>query len=491
MGWADRLDKEKPVEQKPKRGRPARQQNDLFTPKITNGFLQDWEECRDRHEGQKQVLSAFFEEKCQYIILRAGRKFAKTTTNIDIAWRFGMENQNAVIYYCCPTITQAIEILWDEKRLQWCDLKSDWMKSRYITKTDDSKHMIWFTSGSYIKLIGTWSEARGRGTQPDLLIVDEMQDCSSDYLDAVDPNLAAKNGFCVMTGTPPKKRNHFHIWEDRVSKNPRGKIFHFTSYANEKIPHLKGWLDNKKLELIDSGKEDVWNREYMAVDCFSSADRVLPDPVFVDPYTLMQSLMKFSYQDRFPVVGIAVETHYLCSMFAIVIPQKFIYILDKKSFTHIWNKSFVEIYPELTKNLKELQDLCTKKMQFYVSDDSKSFKDVILGFSECKKDDKWQDRGIPLLREMMLNKKILISDKVEDFGPECQNILREESRKDVQQNYPHICALAMLVNEFFQMEKIKAALPHKFDPIQALVEAGIVVQPKASDKTLQIFRIGD
>lgn len=489
MGWESRFEKK----QENKTNSTKKSINNLiYNDDVVFKFLDDWESCRDRHSGQKEILKAFFEDKKQYIFIRAGRKFSKTTIDIDIVWRFAMEHPNSVIYMCYPTITQAIEVVWEEKRLQWCDLRSPDMFEKYITKTDDSKHILTFISGSYVKLIGTWSEARGRGTQPDLLIVDEIQDCSGDYLDAMDPNLAAKDGKCVMTGTPPKRLNHFNEWEERIARNPRGKTFKFSSFCNDRIPHLAEWLNDKKNELIRSNKEDVWLREYMAEDCFASADRILPDAIFKDSVDISKMSSLFNFANRYPILAVSVQNHYMCFIFAVLIPQKAIFIFDQQLFQQIWKKSFQEIYPELGVPLKELQDFCGKRLQNYVWDESESLKDVLTGFNPCREDIKWQDRGIPLLREMMNNKKIHFSDKIADFGLECQKYLRDESIKDVEKNYPFTCTLSMLVNEFFCMEKVVAQSQKEFDKYQGFREMGIPIPPKRSKHPkLKFFRMGD
>jgi len=488
MGWESRFDNKK--ENKFNLDKKTLK-NEVYNPAIVEKFLEDWKKCRDRHSGQQQILDAFFVDEMQYIFVRAGRKFSKTSTNIDIIWKFAMLVPNSVIYYCFPTITQAIEVVWEEKRLQKCDTPDDEMREKYILKTDDSKHMMWFTSGSFVKLVGTWSEARGRGTQPNLLIVDEVQDCSGDYLDAADPNLAAKDGRCIMSGTPPIKENHYHSWEKRISANKRGKIFKFSSYSNDKIPHLKSWLDNKHLELIKADKDDVWKREYLAEDCFSSADRMLPDAKLLEPEKLEETVKLFNYVNRYPVLAVSVQSHYLCAVMAVIIPQKAIFIMDEMSFRQTWKRSFVDMYPLLGDKLKELQDFCGKRMQNLVWDDSQSFQDVIIGFTPCRKDLKWQERGFLLLREMMSNGKIYISNKLEEFGPECQKLLRDEPIKDIEKNYPYICTIAMLVNEYFAMEKVVIKDLQKFDKYQALRDMGIPAPPKKSPRGFSIFRMGD
>ncbi len=451
-------------------------------------FLEDWRLCRDRHPGQTEVLKAVFEDKLQYVFYRAGRKGAKTTTGIDVAWGLANEAPNRVIYFCYPTIAQGIEVIWEERRLQTCDQKDDSMFDKYVEKVDDSRHIVRFANGSFVKLIGTWTEARGRGTQPDCLIFDEFQDCNPDYIEAMDANLAAKeNAQCIIMGTPPKKRNQYEEWYERVRCHPRGRVFHYSSYDNIRLPHLKEWLDNKKIELIRAGKEDVWLREYMAELCYSSSDRVLPDVEFHEVDAIDLKARHFAYSDRIPVLAISVHPTYVCAILSVLVPRKMVFVMDHMVFPQVWNRALSEMYPELSEKIKILQDYCGKKIRNLVWDESESFTDVITGFTKCRKDIKWQDRGIPLLRELMIKKKIDFSREVADFGLECQNMLIEESVKDVQKNYPHVCTLSMMVNEYFSQEKISLHQTKPFDKFDAFREMGIPCPPKSRNKSLFTF----
>ena len=437
-------------------------------------FLEDWENCRDRHPGQKSVIKAVFEDNAQYVFYRAGRKGAKTTTAIDVVWRIANSSPNLVCYLCYPTIAQGIEVVWEERRLQTCDRKDDDMFDKYVSKVDDSRHIVKFNNGSFVKLIGTWTEARGRGTQPDLLICDEVQDCNAEYIEAMDANLAAKeNSRCIFMGTPPNKRNHYEEWYERIGSNPRGKVFHFTSYDNIRLPHLKEWLDNKKIELLKAGKEDVWLREYMAEFCYSSSDRVLPDATFLEKEDISQKASLFDYSDRIPILAISVHKKYFCAILAVLKSKCAIFIMDHLIFPQVWDRAFSEMYPELAEKTKILQEFCGKKIRNIVWDESDSFCDIISGFTTCRKDFKWQDRGIPILRELMLKQKIFFSREIADFGLECQNMLMDQSRKDVEKQYPHVCTLAMLVNEYFSQEKVKIHSDERFDKFQAFRDMGI------------------
>lgn len=450
-------------------------------------FLEDWESCRDRHPGQIEVLKALFDDSFKYVFYRAGRKGAKTTTAIDASWRVAMMGPNKVIYLCYPTIAQGIEVVWEERRLQTCDQKDNYMFDKYVEKVDDSRHIVKFNNGSFIKLIGTWTEAKGRGSQPDFLVFDEVQDCSSDYIEAMDANLAAKEfSKCLMMGTPPKKRNHYESWLSRLESNPRGKIFHYTSYDNIKLPHLKEWLDNKKEELLKANKEDVWLREYMAELCYSSADRILPDTVFIEPDEIQRIIRNFDFKTRIPVVAITIQPNYFCCVLAILIPKKMIFIVDVLKIPQVWNQKVSDMYEKIKEKSKIIQDMCAKSVRNIVWDETGSFIDIVNGVTPCRKDQKWQDRGIPLLREMMLSQKIKFSREIADYGLECQNMLIDDSQKDVYRNYPIVCTIAMLTNEFFSQEKISFEKLNNFDKYQALRDMGIPCPSRK--KNNRIFR---
>jgi hypothetical protein len=238
---------------------------------------------------------------------------------------------------------------------------------------------------------------------------------------------------------------------------------------------------------MKAGKEDVWMREYMAEFCYSSSDRILPDATFLESYEIDQKARLFAYADRIPILAISVHPNYLCAILAVLLPKKMMFVMDHLIFPQVWDKAFSEMYPQLGEKVKVLQDFCGKKIRQIVWDESGSFADVISGFTKCRKDIKWQDRGIPLLRELMIKDKICFSREIADFGLECQNMLIEETDKDVQKNYPHVCTLSMVVNEYFAQEKISIQSAKPFDKYDALREMGIPCPPKKRGKPLFTF----
>lgn len=449
--------------------------------KNENLYEKFWELIRARrtfHPGQEEIFNAFFEDNCKYLFMRMGRKGAKTTSNIMIAWGYSLLVPRATTFVTLPTITQGIEVYWDEKRLQWCDMPDSDISDLFVESIDNNKHSITFVNGSSIKLMGTWSEARGRGTQPNLLIADEIQDCSADYLDAAEPNLAAKeDARCVMSGTPPKKRNHYHEWEERIQKNPSGKTFHYSSYINTALPHLTPWLDNKREELISAGKEDVWLREYMAEDCFSSDDRVLPD-VQVQDYTEMMNMLKSTDPTAFaPILGITITPNYLSMCIAVTLQSRFtgvqFWILETETKKRLWDKSYEDLYGEIEKKVQDYSDLFPKRWKKVVYDETESFTDVIHHVTNSRKDLKWKNRGIPLLKEMILSENAHVSTKADEFAMQSQNLLKEDDILD----YPSVCTLAMLANEYYQSPSLSKDEQEVWDEFAPLREAGIICYP--------------
>lgn len=456
-------------------------------------FIEDWTNIRKRHSGQLDILDSFFNKKCKKIFVRAGRKFAKTSTMIDIIWRFAIENPKSVIYYGFPTITQGIEVVWEEKRLQNCDSKEEEMNLKYVKKVDDNKHIVTFNNGSYVKLIGTWTESRGRGTQPNLLIMDEIQDCSPAYLDAMWGNMGAKDAFCLMAGTPPRIRNHYHEWEARFQTADDGYCVRYSSYTNTALDHLEKWLDNTHRELVALGRQDEWLREYMAEDCFVSNHRMLPDPKISDFDLIMASIFT---QERYqPVVAMFSHFSYFVIIYALlhtVTRQVIILHCDVKK--QLYDLSHEKISQEITEKSKEFFSTTvsfSNRIRKLIFDPSKTLRENIGGVTEAREDLKWQDRGIPLMREMMLTEKLIFTDRVGEIGVECQRLLMNEKDSDLIMNYPLVCSVGMLVNEFFTKERSEIKDPNELDIYQPLRDAGFYVPKKKKGKRIFSYGIDD
>lgn len=451
-----------------------------------------WTEIRKRrtfHEGQEEVFQAFFEDNAKYIFERIGRKGCKTATNITIAWAYLLQAPRRSCYITTPTLELASEIYWDEKRLHYCDLPDPDLFDMFVAKIDNSKKIITFVNDSTIKLLGTWTEARSRGTQPDLFIADEIQDCNADYLDGMEPNLASKeDARCIMTGTPPKKRNHYHEWENRIINNDQGRAFKYSSYINTCLSHLKGWLDNKKKELIEAGKEDQWLREYMAEDCFSSDERVLPDVKLLDFDEMLNECKRVDPTVFSPVLSVVMTEDALCASYGVMLSSPVestkMWVLEMNVTSRLWDTTIRGMFDDMEVKMSEYSMIFSKKWHMVLHDETDSFTDVIPGIRKCRTDQKWKKRGTPLLKEMILSENIKFSTKCDRFGLESQNLLKED---EIMESVT-VCNMAMLANEYYRGVHLPPEEKRVWDELRPLREAGIVCYPPKS-RNKQIFSI--
>lgn len=460
----------------PKSRLDPKKENDL-----AQRFWDEWKARRKLHPGQEEIMKAFFKDKKKYLFIRMGRKGAKTTSNILAAWAYSLANPNCMTFITLPTITQAIEVYWDESRIQNADLDDPVLNHMFVKEANNNKHIVKFINGSQIKLVGTWSDARGRGTQPNLLIVDEVQDCSEDYLDAMEPNLAAKaDSRCIMTGTPPKKKNHYHTWEERIRNNPEGFCLHHSSYINTALPHLKEWLDKKREELIEAGKEDVWVREYLAKDCFRSDDRILPTVQPKDYDEMMAYLKKVDVTVFSPFVGIFLNENLICTTYGVMLESRYtgvqMWVIKMTTDKELWSKSFFHINQDIKKEIEYFSSTFKKPWRKIIYDETNSFQDVILDVQQCRTDFKWKNRGFPLLKEMILSGNLTVSTEASDFACEAQDILKEDKVLD----YPYACSMAIIANEFYQSPSLNKSEKKEWDKLKPLRDFGIICAPPAN-----------
>lgn len=453
-------------------------------------FLKDWNNVMVFHEGQKQLFHAFFDEGKRYIFNRRGRKGAKSTDNIMIAWRYCMENPRRFVKIHAPQKVHAQEIYWDEGRLQYCDAKDSYMQDKYVRYIDNRNLNITFHNGSKITLAGTWTEKRGRGTQDDMLIFDEVKDCDPNFLEAAFANLSVKpDSRLILSGTPPLTKTHFHEWEDRIRIRKDGVCFKHSSYVNTGIPHLAQWLDETREELYAVGKEHVWLTEYMAEDCFASEDRMLPD-VSLTEFEEIVEMLRLKRSFLMPFVAMLYTDKTVCAIIGAAEQIKHqgtrIYVLECQTTKKLWNSSFLQINQKAENSLAQLQFLFDRNWTRLIWDESESFTDVISGYQKARKDLKWKQRGAPLLKEMILNGHIFFSDRVPDIGIECLNYLKNE---DIL-NFPTVSVTSMIVNELYQAPLMSRREKEEWDRLAPLREAGLI-PPVVPKKGVHLFSKSD
>jgi hypothetical protein len=203
--------------------------------------------------------------RARYKIVRAGRKFGKTTYGVYSAIK-SAGVPNSVTWFIGPTYRQAKLIAWK----QFKDMIPREVLSKKPNETD-----LYFTlrNGAEIYVMGSDDPDSLRGPQPNAVVLEEaaMQQPEA-WHNVIRPNLLPKKGTALFISTP-KGFNWFKDLEDKAREEiAKGgmdwAVFHYTVYDN---PH------NDREEIAkakrDCDSDVVWRQEYMA-EYESSVGRV-------------------------------------------------------------------------------------------------------------------------------------------------------------------------------------------------------------------------
>ena len=244
--------------------------------------------CWSPHKGQKKVLRAMFNDGCKRAFVQAGRKFGKSELCMYAAWRTAVLNDNAQVYIVGPTRKDQGEIMWATHRLQG-------FGPQFGQEVLDSQFRIRFPWNSFIKIDGSENYESFRGTQYDLMIIDEFKDVDPRFYEAAYPNLLAKNGTLMIIGTPPDRENHYVQLANEAKGDPDWTFFHATSWDNDKLPGGKEWLEKEKRKYYARGDEKIWRREYEAEFVPGGATAVFPmftREQHVRPFDVLEAELK-------------------------------------------------------------------------------------------------------------------------------------------------------------------------------------------------------
>lgn len=227
------------------------------------------------HSGQIKIAKDYFNRGMKIIMSQWGRSGGKTETALYLACVASMLNDNFITYIITPERKQGKEIYWAPKRLQ------NYPPPEYVDDDKDSELRLTFKNGSFICVDGCENYNAHRGLKPNLVIYDEFQNHSKEFhLEVMAPNLLAKLSSLVIFGTPPKQRSSFYV-EFRAQLLKQIKEEDVTRSYYEFKSEINPTLDRAELakirkELIESGNEVIWYREYEGKLAFGGEDVVFP-----------------------------------------------------------------------------------------------------------------------------------------------------------------------------------------------------------------------
>lgn len=201
----------------------------------------------------------------RFKIIRAGRKFGKTT----LAERLAMEHlgpPRSSVWHIAPTYRQA-------KLISWEKFKRIIPQEALGKKPNDSELIITLKNGSQLFLMGSDEPDSLRGPEPNAVTLEEAAYHKDGvWSKVIRPNLMPKRAPAFFI-TTPAGYNWFKDLEDEAKRkialgDKEWEVFHFSCYDN---PHIS----RQEIEEArkDCDNEEIWRQEYLA-EYESSVGRV-------------------------------------------------------------------------------------------------------------------------------------------------------------------------------------------------------------------------
>lgn len=194
------------------------------------------------HESQKKVLAAL-DKGDRYVVLRAGRKFRKTS--LGISWLIEKALETGLTCpYIAPNRVQAKNIVWNDHIPR---IITHFKQQGLDYDINKSELSITFPNGGKVQLLGVENKEALRGISNwSAVFCDEYDDWTEDiWPTIIRPNLIPHKAPALIAGTPKGYKNLY-----RLEKNPAFTSFHFRSHDNPDLdPSDLQELENEYKEL--------------------------------------------------------------------------------------------------------------------------------------------------------------------------------------------------------------------------------------------------
>jgi len=194
--------------------------------------------------------------KARFKIVRAGRKFGKTT----FAERQALDHlgpPGSVVWTVSPSYKQA-------KLISWASYKKIIPQEAFGKKPNDTDLVITLKNGSQLYLMGSDDPDSLRGPAPDFVIFEEAAFHKREaWYEVIRPNLMPRKAPALFIGTP-KGFNWLYDLEQEAKRlieqgDKTWAVFHYSVFDN---PHID------KSEIAEAKRgcdtEEVWRQEYLA-----------------------------------------------------------------------------------------------------------------------------------------------------------------------------------------------------------------------------------
>jgi hypothetical protein len=413
---------------------------------IINALHKDWEP----HNGQIPVGRALFQDKITNIFVQSGRKWGKTELILYILWRWAESHPGSSCYYISPFQKQSKEIIWANKRVQNFGPR-EWLLPG-SSGINNTELRINFKNGSFIKCDGSDNYESYRGIEPHLIIYEEFKDFRPEFHHSMEPNLLVYNAPLVIIGTPPDHDCQYtQMAEDFKQSSTK---FWYCGPTSENPYVDKQWLSNKRKELIDRGDSDEWEREYEGRYVKGGKASIFPmlKESMIKPHDRLMSELRYDLKKlNWYVIADPGTVTCFAVLFAAVNPYtKKIYLLDElyeqsqaNTTVNYIGKKIIEKKAQLYQRGEWVQ-VADEAAAWFINEMSDRYDE---GFGPTKKALNDKEMGLSLIKDALLNNKLVFSDRCAKMYWEMENYIKDDKGKIPKKNDHMIDNLRYLLSE--------------------------------------------
>jgi hypothetical protein len=411
--------------------------------KATGLILNDLHSIWQPHSGQAKVGKALFYDGAKYVFVRCGRKWGKTDLEDYVLHRWAMLNPNSSIYYVAPYYNQAAELIWHTGRLP--DFLKQ-LKSKYIAKQYDTDKRLVFHNGSYIKLLGADNFAVAAGHTPDLIVYDEFADHDPRFDKVMRPNLAPKQAPILIVGSPSHQMDSYYYQvEDEFRDRKNGATFVMPTHVNHHIS--KEWLKEEEESYRRRNDYATFQREFLAMKVTGGQGAIFPmlkvpevdyatgkyvgfSEHFVSNDILLEVKKYYKDYSFHCVFDAGTVTCFAVLLVAVHKYSRKVICLDEIYETEIGKMSSKQIFPRAVEKMNAICGISDRWNLTYDNAAAWFAAEVVdhygVAMNKCEKDLNKKENKLNLIKDMLLEGFLVISNNCNKLLWEMTNYYRDE-----------------------------------------------------------------
>jgi hypothetical protein len=398
----------------------------------------------------------------------------------------------------------------------------------YVDKANNSEMRLYFKNGSFIKVDGAENYANADGIEPDFMVYDEFKSHDPRFNEAMEPNLRVKRAPLLIVGTPPEEmETYYEKIANSFKRLSYAEHYQRPSYLNKHI-YPDGEQDPEFKEECEKylarGDDDVMRRELYAEIVVSGKKALFPVlemPEYdyekeayvgyskhVRPHTeLLGRICKAPKDWEFFDTYDPGSSVCFAGLFGVFNRYtKEVLLLDEIYERDTRNTSTGKIYPIAQAKMDAIYRLPEDYWTGTYDNAATWFMNEVVdrygrALMPCTKDLKNKEAKLGMIKDMLLDGKLFISEKCRWLLWEMINYRKDEHGKIPKENDHLIDALRYKLNAMGWdpsfLEKPKEIEPMRSQPLTfanamndngtSHLEAEDYYRPSADDRYKQIM----